>query len=125
MAVQTPVEVRIDGKGKHGLAEFSFEKNKEKAEIWEIGELQNTGYTSAPLSITFTGQAIAKQDGSWGVDWDSWCDNDEEHAVVMSTVGRKDRLTGVVIDTIGTSYTREDGRLVRDISGKVRLHTYE
>lgn len=118
-------EVRIDGVGQHGLAEIGFEKSKEKTPVFQIGEDEAVGYTSGPKTGTFSGQAISKPDGTWGLDWDAWLDDDEERTVALAASGRTDRLTGAVLDSLGESYSREDGRRVRDISGKFTKHSYE
>lgn len=118
-------ECRIDGKGEHGLAEINWELSKEKTPKEEVGKDRATGFTSGPLMVIWSGQALAKQDGSWGIDWDNWCKLDQEKPAVFSTPGRKERLSGCVVDTVGSAYTRSDGRYVKDISGKAIDHRHE
>ena len=121
-------EVRIDGIGEHGLAEISWEVSNEKSPVPHIGHKTAVGFTSGMFTVTWSGQAFARPDGSFGIDWDGWCRSDGdagEKAGVFSTSGRKERLIGMVVDTVGNGYQREDGKWAKDISGKALDHSYE
>jgi hypothetical protein len=118
-------ELRLDGVTEHGIAEISFEISKEKTPTTAIGKDIVTGFTTGPVLYTFSGQAIAFPDGTFGINYDGWCKDDEEYAGAFSCSGRKERFVDMVLDTVGTSYNRDDGKLVKDISGKFADHSYE
>jgi hypothetical protein len=118
-------KVRVAGRDDHDLAEFTWTLRKEKTPFVPIGQEDPTSYTSGPRAYEFSGTAQSKPGGTWAIDWDSWCANDESHAIVADSGGRKERMIDVVIDEVGNTISRDDGSFQKAISGKFRGLRFE
>lgn len=116
--------IRVQGKEDHDIGEVNWEINKEKTPYVPVGKQVLDRFTAGPAVYTCTFTVQPKPNGTFGIDWDGWCKNDEEWPVVVVLGTRTERFTGVVIDSVGKAYTREDGRTAVDISGKFKDHTY-
>ena len=119
-------EVRVDGKGDHDLISVEFNKSKPKSPVVKIGDTEVSSYTAAAATaVSWSGEVVSRPDGTFAINWDDILDNDLVIPMVMSTSGRKERMTNATVDELGTSYNVEDGRLARSISGQAGKHSVE
>jgi hypothetical protein len=115
-------EVRVDGKGEHDLITLNWTVSAEKTGVTPIGKKYIDRYTSAPVSITWDGEAISKPDGTFSIPWESYAIDNLTSAMVFRTAGRTERLRGFAVDEVGNAYQREDGRWTKSLSGKAMLY---
>jgi len=118
-------KVRVDGMGRHDLATIEWKVRKEKKPFTQIGESSPDRYTSGALDFTFSGEAQSGPTGAFAIDWNAWCENDEEHPLVCVTSGRTERLVDCVIDEVGSSIKKDDGSFTKSISGKFKAIKHE
>jgi hypothetical protein len=115
-------EVRVDGKGEHDLITLNWTISAEKTGVTPIGKRNIDRYTSAPVSITWDGEAISRPDGTFAIPWESICIDNLVVPLVFRTAGRTERIRGACVDETGNAYQREDGRWTKSVSGKGMLY---
>ncbi len=118
-------QVRVDGKGEHDLASINWTKSKEKTPFVPIGKTVADRYTVGPKGVSWDGEAVARPDGTFAIDWDGLCDDDLTVPLVFSTSGRTERLLSACVDEVGNAYQRDDGRWAKSVSGKAFDHKYD
>jgi hypothetical protein len=118
-------KVRVGGRGDHDLATFEWTVTRTKTPFGQIGDEYAKSYTSGPVECTFTGTVRCKPGGTWAIDWDSWCIDNEVKALVADSGGRKERLIDCALDEVGSSIDRGEGVFEKSISGKFKRPRYE
>jgi hypothetical protein len=113
-------KVRVDGRGDHDLGTFEWTKSREKTPFTPIGNDDVSAFTAGPLLYTFTATVQSKPDGTYAIDWDSWCANNWDKPLVIDSGGRKERLVGVVIDEIANTVDQADGTWKKALTGKFK-----
>lgn len=118
-------KVRIDGKGEHDLTSINFDISKEKTPYTPLGKDAPDRYTSAPKTVTWSGDVQCRPDGSTAIDWEDLCTNDKTVPLVFEAGIKKERLVDACVDSVGNAIQREDGKWTKSIAGKALEHRWE
>lgn len=118
-------QVRVDGRGRHDLATLEWKVSSPKRPFTQIGDTYADRFTAGMVECTFSGEVQSRPNGTFAIDWDTWCLENGEHPLVCRTSGRTERLVDVVLDEVGSSIKREDGTFTKSIQGKFKRPQYE